>query len=141
MLSGFEAQQSIDQAYAQLRNEEARLDSGLRSASDEAAWLRQERLNQLKALAELKFKRLQSGALARDLDAAEQRVKELLERARVAVMAAARRRDDANQGILAAEKARNDCAAALEAAVGALKAFEADVAARYAADADWLALK
>ena len=70
MLSGFEAQQSIDQAYAQLRNEEARLDSGLRSASDDAARLRQERLNQLKALADLKFKLLQSGALARDLDAA-----------------------------------------------------------------------
>ena len=141
MLSGFEAQQSIDQAYAQLRNEEARLDSGLRSASDDAARLRQERLNQLKALAELKFQRLQSGALARDLDAAEQRVKELLERARTDVSAAAWRRDDAHQAILSAEAARNDCAAALEAAVGALKAFETDVASRYAADADWLTLK
>jgi len=141
MLSGFEAQQSIDQAYAQLRNEEARLDSGLRAASDDAARLRQERLNQLKALAELKFQRLQSGALARDLDAAEQRVKELLERARADVGAAARRRDDAHQAILSAEATRNDCAAALEAAAGELKSFETGVAARYAADADWLALK
>jgi hypothetical protein len=141
MLSGFEAQRSIDQAYAQLRNEEARLDAGLRSASDDTARLRQERLNQLKALAELKLKLLQSGALARDLDAAEQRVKELLERARAELSAAARRRDDAHQAILSAEAARNDCAAALEAAVGALKAFEADVASRYAADADWLTLK
>jgi hypothetical protein len=141
MLSGFEAQQSIDQAYAQLRNEEARLDSALRSASDDAARLRQERLLHLKALAELKFKLIQSGALARDLDAAEQRVTELLERARAEVSAAARLRDDANQGILAAENARNDCAAELEAALGALNAFGADVAARYADDADWLALK
>ena len=141
MLSGFEAQQSIDQAYAQLRNEEARLDAGLRSASEDAARLRQERLNQLKALAELKFKRLQSGALVRDLDAAEQRVKELLDRARAEVGDAARRREEAHQAILSAEAARNERAAALEAAVGALKAFEADVAARYAADADWLTLK
>ncbi len=141
MLSGFEAQQSIDQAYAQLRNEEARLDSGLRSASDDAARLRQERLNALKSLAELKFKRLQSGALAKDLDAAEQRVTDLLQSARAEVSAAARRRDDAHQTILSAEAARNDCAAALEAAVGALKAFETDVASRYAADPDWLALR
>ena len=141
MLSGFEAQQSIDQAYAQLRNEEARLDAGLRLVSEDAARLRPERLNQLKALAELKFKRLQSGALVRDLDAAEQRVKELLDRARAQIDAAARRRDAAHQAILSAEAARNERAAALEAAVGALKSFEADVAARYAADADWLALK
>lgn len=140
MLSGFEAQQSIDQVYAQLRNEEARLDAGLRSASEDAARLRQERLNQLKALAELKFKRLQSGALVRDLDAAEQRVKELLDRARAEIDAAARRRDNAHQAILSAEAARNECSSALEAAVSALKAFEADVATRYAADADWLAL-
>lgn len=141
MLSGFEAQQSIDEVYAQIRNEEARLDSALRAASDDAARLRQERLNQLKALAGLKFKLLQSGALARDFDAAEQRVKELLERARAEVGAASRRRDDAHQAILSAEAGRNACAATLEAAVSALKTFEADVASRYAADPGWLALK
>ena len=141
MLSGFQAQQSIDQAYAQIRSDEARLDSSLRQASDDAARLRQERLNQLKSLADLKFKQIQSGELAKNLDSAEQQVKAMLDRARAAVSDSAKRRDDAHQQILVAESARNERAAALETAIGALHAIETEIAGRYVADADWLALK
>ena len=42
MISGFEALQSIDRAYAQIREDEMRLDEQLRATSAEAARLRQE---------------------------------------------------------------------------------------------------
>jgi chromosome segregation ATPase len=141
MISGFEAQQSIDEAFAKLRGDEMRLDSVLRSTSEEAAQLRQERLSQLKALAELKFKLIQSGELAKGLDAAEQRVKALLDRAKNELGDAAQQREDAHANIQRLESSRNERAANCDAAVRSLQAFEAEVAARFADDPAWRALK
>ena len=80
MITGRQALNSIEEASAKVRADEMRLDSALRSASEEAARLRQERLRELRALAELKFGLIQKGELIQELDAAERQVKELLGR-------------------------------------------------------------
>jgi hypothetical protein len=55
MITGRQALNSIEEASAKVRGDEMRLDAALRSASEEAARLRQQRLKELRALAELKF--------------------------------------------------------------------------------------
>jgi hypothetical protein len=55
MITGRQALNSIEEASAKVRADEMRLDAALRSASEEAARLRQERLKELRALAQLKF--------------------------------------------------------------------------------------
>ena len=80
MITGRQALNSIEEASAKVRADEMRLDAALRSASEEAARLRQERLKELRALAELKFGLIKSGELIHELDAAEQQVKDLLDR-------------------------------------------------------------
>jgi hypothetical protein len=50
MITGSQALNSIEEASAKVRADEMRLDAALRSASEEAARLRQERLKELRAL-------------------------------------------------------------------------------------------
>src|SRR5438132_4621240 len=95
MITGRQALNSIEEASAKVRADEMRLDSALRSASEEAARLRQERLKELRALAQLKFGLIQRGELINELDAAERQVKELLDRIRHEMSDAESRRQEA----------------------------------------------
>jgi chromosome segregation ATPase len=140
MISGFEALQSIDRAYAQLREEEMRLDDRLRSVSEEAARLRQERLVQLHRLAEVKFRMLKNGELARDLDMAEREVRRLLDEAEHENAQAAAGREKAAAGLKQAEATRTACAAEFEAAGRAFQAFETLHQPAIAAEAKWITL-
>jgi hypothetical protein len=80
MITGRQALNSIEEASAKVRADEMRLDAALRSASEEAARLRQDRLKELRALAQLKFGLIKRGDLVHELDAAERQVKDLLDR-------------------------------------------------------------
>jgi len=80
MITGRQALNSIEEASAKVRADEMRLDAALRSASEEAARLRQDRLKELRALAQLKFGLMKRGDLVHELDAAERQVKDLLDR-------------------------------------------------------------
>lgn len=140
MISGFEALQSIDRAYAQLREEEMRLDDRLRSVSEEAARLRQERLARLHRLAEVKFRMLKTGELARDLDMAEREVRRLLDEAERENAQAAAGREKATAALKQAEATRAACAAEFEAAGRALQAFETSHQPTIVAEAKWIAL-
>jgi hypothetical protein len=77
MITGRQALNSIEEASAKIRADEMRLDVALRSASEEAARLRQQRLKELRALTQLKFSLIKSGELMHELDAAEQQAKDL----------------------------------------------------------------
>lgn len=140
MISGFEALQSIDRAYAQIREDEMRLDEQLRATSAEAARLRQERLTQLQRLAEVKFRMLKSGELARELDAAEREVRRLLDEAERENAQTAAERENAAKALKQAEAARAACAAEFEAAGRALQEFETAHQPAIAQEAKWVAL-
>lgn len=140
MISGFEALQSIDRAYAQIREDEMRLDEQLRATSAEAARLRQERLAQLQRLAEVKFRMLKSGELARELDAAEREVRRLLDEAERENVQTAAKRERAVKALKQAESTRAACAAEFEAAGRALQAFETAHQPAIAQDTKWIAL-
>ena len=140
MITGFEALQSIEDAYGKVRGDEMRLDAALRSASEEAARLRQERLKQLHALAQLKFGLIQSGELISELDAAERQAKELLDHIDREVSEAADRRQQAADVLQKARSARNERALDYDAAVTELRAFEDGVAPGITSDPAWIAL-
>lgn len=140
MITGFEALQSIEEAYGKLRGDEMRLDAALRSAAEEAARLRQERLKQLHALAELKFGLIKSGELVRDLDAAEKQAKELLDRIHREIDEAGKARQEALATSQAAQQEKAQRAAEYDAAVSELRAFEERLAPQIAGDAALQAL-
>ena len=140
MISGFEALQSIDRAYAQIRDEEMRLDDRLRAVSGEAARLRQERLAQLHRLAELKFRMLKSGELARELDMAEREVRRLLDEAERENAQTAAEHERAAAALKKAEATRAVCAAEFEAAARALLEFETAQQPDIVRQAKWVAL-
>jgi hypothetical protein len=140
MISGLQALQSIEEAYAKVRGDEMQLDAALRSASEEAARLRQERLAQLHALAQLKFGLIQRGELISELDAAERQATELLDRIRREIDEAAKRRQEAADALQKAEAAGSESAESYDAAVSKLRAFEDGMAPTIMADPNWAAL-
>ena len=140
MISGFEALRSIENAYAKTRDDEMRLDVALRSSSEECARLRQDRLKLLHDLAQVKYRLISTGDLARDLDLAERQVKELLDRATAEAAEAEAQRQQAAELLKRAEAARTEAAAEYEAAADALRAFENEQTPRIASRADWKAL-
>jgi len=140
MITGFQALQSIEDASTKVRADEMRLDAALRSASEEAARLRQERLKQLQSLAQLKFNLIQRGELINELDAAERQVKDLLDRTQREISEAANRRREAADALQKAESVKNERAANYDAAVTGLRAFENEVAPRITSDPTWVAL-
>ncbi|MCI0465850.1 MAG: hypothetical protein L0Y57_02415 [Beijerinckiaceae bacterium] len=141
MITGRQALNSIEDAAAKIRADEMRLDSALRSASEEAARLRQERLKELRRLAELKFGLLQSGELIRELDAAEQQAKNLLENIRREISEAETKRQDASGALKAAETLAREKAQDFEQAAAELRRLEEEIAPSVTSDPEWLALK
>lgn len=141
MITGRQAFNSIEEASAKVRADEMRLDAALRSASEEAARLRQERLTELRALAQLKFGLIQRGELIAELDAAERRVKELLDRIRQDMSEAESRRHEAADALQNTEAVRRERASAYDAAEEALRAREHEIGPRITGDPAWLALK
>ena len=118
MITGRQALNSIEEASAKVRSDEMRLDAALRSASEEAARLRQQRLKELRALAELKFHLIQKGELIQDLDAAEQQAKGLLDRIQRAIGDAETRRQEAAEALQKLEVAARERSEAESARCG-----------------------
>ena len=141
MITGRQALNSIEEASAKVRADEMRLDSALRSASEEAARLRQERLRELRALAQLKFGLIQKGELIQELDVAEQQVKELLDRIRRETGEAETRRQEAADTLQKAESLAHEKAHNYDAAANELHALEQEIAPRVTSDPAWITLK
>jgi chromosome segregation ATPase len=140
MITGRQALTSIEEASAKVRADEMRLDAALRSASEEAARLRRQRLKELRALAELKFGLIHKGELIYDLDAAEQQAKDLLDRIRGEMSEAETRRREAAESLEKAETIARDRANAYEAAANELNAFKEEISPSITSDPVWVAL-
>src|SRR6516162_9400069 len=128
MITGRQALNSIEEASAKVRSDEMRLDAALRSASEEAARLRQQRLKELRALAELKFGLIQKGELIKDLDAAEQQAKNLLDRIRREISEAETRRQEAAEALQKLEVVARERSEAYDASANELRAFKEQIA-------------
>src|SRR5271156_5194439 len=140
MITGRQAFNSIEEATAKVRADEMRLDSALRSASEETARLRQDRLKELRALAQLKFGLIKSGDLVHDLDAAEQQVKDLLDRIARQISEAESRRQEAADALQKADAIQRERASAYDAAAGALRARENEIAPNLTTETAWIAV-
>ena len=141
MITGRQALNSIEEASAKVRSDEMRLDAALRSASEEAARLRQQRLKELRALAELKFHLIQKGELIQDLDAAEQQAKDLLDRIQRAIGDAETRRQQATEDLQKTEAIARERAEAFDAAANELLAFKQQITPSITSDPAWLGLE
>jgi hypothetical protein len=137
VISGRQALGQIEQAVAQLRREEARLDAALHAAGDEAARLRLERMEAFRDLARLKLDAMTAQGFAGELDQAERQALALLERRRRALESLTERRRQAEAAQRQREAERHARAADFEEALRAIEALRAKVEAEAPAAASW----
>jgi hypothetical protein len=133
VITGREALATVEQAIGRARNQESRLDAALRSATEEAARLRSERLQTFRELARLK---LEEG-LVGEIDEAERRSITLLEEARRAFAQLSEKREEAQRAVEAAEARRHTSAAAYEVAVKAVHELRSRVEAETVVSPEW----
>lgn len=141
MISGSRALSEIERAISHARTNEQRLDAALVRALAEVARLRQARSDAFRELARVKLEAVQRNDMVGELDAAERRAVELVERHRAAVAELAERRTAAQAALETEQAARDRHAEALEQAVDALEATRARIAQETQAGAEWRARK
>jgi len=139
MISSREAMSSVDQAISSARRDEDRLVAMLRSVTEDAARLRAQQLAGFKALARLKLDALAGTTIAIELESAEKRALQALDRRRDALAAADRERAELEAAVAAAEAARLEKDAAFEAAEDAVEELAVRTRARLAGEAAWQA--
>jgi hypothetical protein len=135
MITGREALATVEQAIGRARNQESRLETALRSATEEAVRLRAERMEAFRELARLK---LEEGLIG-EIEEAERRSLALLEEARRKFEALSGERAQAQRAVEAAEGKRHASAAAYEEAVKALHALRSRVEAETLVSPAWAA--
>ncbi len=141
MITGRQALLSIEEASNQLHKQELQLDQSLKSVTEEAGRLRQERLETFRALAQHKFELVKDNQLVSDLDAAERKVKAALAELEQKWNSASSERAATLDDLRRAEIERNSCAEAVEATQAGLTKLQAEIAPSMASDREWLANK
>src|SRR5829696_8778082 len=139
MISGRQALATIEQTIAQARGEEARLDAALKSAADQVARLRAERMDAFRALARHKLDAMTQKGVVGALDAAERQALDLLAQRRRAFERLTERRAAAEQVVKDSEAERHAKAAALEEALKPIAAVRQQVEAQVRASPEWSA--
>ena len=139
MISGRQALATIEQTIAQARGEEARLDAALKSAADQVARLRAERMDAFRALARHKLDAMTQKGVVGALDAAERQALDLLAQRRQAFERLTERRAAAEQAVKDSEAERHAKAAALEEALKPIAAVRQQVEAQVRASPEWSA--
>ena len=139
MISGRQALATIEQTIGQARGEEGRLDAALKSAADQMARLRAERMDAFRALARLKLDTMTRDGMVRALDAAERQALDLLAQRRQAFERLMERRRAAEQAVKDREAERHAKAAALEEALKPIAAVRQQVEAQVRASPEWAA--
>ena len=137
VISAREALRSMEKAISGARHEEDRITEMLRSAVDDAARLRQEKAEALKALARIRLEHIAADETLGRLDSAERRALEALERHSLTVSDAAIAVNEARDELARAEEARNVAAMAAEAAVAAVDALVDETYARMIDNPEW----
>ena len=98
MWTGRQTLSSIEDAIANLHQEEGQLDAALRSAVAETERLRKERSEALRELARIKLDEMAAGRLVSSLDAGERRAVQILDDYRLRIAATAERREASAEG-------------------------------------------
>lgn len=137
MISGRQALQQIEQAIAQARREEARVETALRGTAEEAARLRVQRMEAFRELARLKLDTMTRGGVVDELDAAEREALRIIESRRRALESLSERRKRAEQAVEQREAERHRRAAELETALKSLDDLRAKVEAEAHNGSDW----
>jgi hypothetical protein len=141
MWTGRQTLSSIEDAIANLHNEEGQLDTALRSAVGEAERLRKERGEALRELARIKLDEMAAGRLVSSLDAGERRAVQILDDYRLRIAAIAERREGLLKEVAAAETQRNAAAALVAEALAAVEAVRTDTEAKAQNAPAWQAAK
>src|SRR4051812_12373856 len=139
MISGRQALATIEQTIGRARGEEAGLDAALKSAADQVARLRAERMDAFRALARLKLDTMTQKGVVRALDAAERQALDLLAQRRQAFERLMERRRAAEQAVKDREAERHAKAAALEEALKPIAALRQQIEAQVRASPEWAA--
>lgn len=137
MWSGRKTLGEIEGAISKLRQEEGQLDAALGSAAGQAETLAREKANAHRELARIKLNELESGRLARNLDAAEQQALRILEGRRLRLDALHQQREKAIAEVEGAVAERDIVAAAVEEAVEAVDIIRASAEASVRETSDW----
>lgn len=139
MISAREALTSIERGIQTLRRDEDRILALLSETSAEGDRLRTERTDGFRALARLRLDALSRDEVVGQLDSAERRALDMLERRRGTMDALAARRKALLDRLETAEEDRAARAAARDEAVEAIDALQARVEAEIADDPAWTA--
>jgi chromosome segregation ATPase len=136
-ISGRQALGRIEQAVAELRRDEERLEGAVRQVTERATGLRAERAEAFRALARLRLSGLEQEALIRDLDAAERQALQLLKDGRQLSARLGQRRRELQGAEERAEAERQEAAQAFEQVVRSLDERRAAVAAEVRGGPEW----
>jgi chromosome segregation ATPase len=141
VISGRQALATIEDAVARLRSDESRLDAALRSAAEQAARLRAERMAAFRELARVRLDALSRESVVGELDAVERRALDLVAASRRSFDGLVDRRRQAEEAVRSAEAERHARAEALERAIDALGDLRASIEARMRESPGWGAQK
>jgi hypothetical protein len=141
MISGQQALQAIERSASELRNQELSLDSGLRSADEQVARLRSERMALLRQFAQVRLDAFQKEKVVAQLDRAEQDALALIADERQRLDALSGRLEEAGKAVHAAQEERYAALERVKKAVEALEALQASVEPQVRASPDWIAQK
>lgn len=139
MISGRQALATIEDAVTRLRADENGLDEALRSASEQGARLRAERMEAFRDLARVRLDAMSGETVVGELDAAERRALELLADRRRSFDQLAGNRSAAEEAVRAAEGERHRRAKTLEDAIAAIEELRASIDAKIHANPEWSA--
>jgi hypothetical protein len=137
MWTGRQTLASIEQAIGNLHQEEAQLDSAIKTAMADTERERATRDDALKELARIKLDEITAGRLVRNLDASERRAVQLLENGRHRLTSEADRKAATLAEVQAAEAARHAAAEAVEQTLAAVEAVSADVRSKVQQTPGW----
>ena len=139
MFTGRDALFTVEQAISQVRTGEGQLDQTLRSAMEDAARLRREEAQAFRALAQFKLNTLMREKVLADLDSSEHRALAMIEKYRRDLEEIARRRDEAQTRLNAAEAAKHKSDQDLAQLLEKLDGFRQKTAARIEDEPGWRA--
>ncbi len=139
MISGRDALRQLEQAIADTRTDEDRLDDALQTATAKAEQTRVKQAAAFRRLAQVRLDSLADTTVGASLDRAEREALAILAEKRKAVAEIAEKRKAANKQLAEAQGRRHEVAGRLEAISDKIHALDAATRAKLPKVAEWVA--
>lgn len=139
MISGRDALRQLEQAIAETRADESRLDDALAAATGKAEDARASQTAAFRRLAKVRLDSLAGSEVDARLDQAEREALAILAEKRKAVAELAEKRKTASKELAAAQSRRHEVAGRLEAISDKIHALDAATRAKLPGVAEWVA--